>query len=218
MSELSDEVISWNLQEFLEMCDPEKRLIPYYQLLSKENQRTNLVSRETLSPKQSNIVNTNSFAGLENLAAESLAPVHTLKKKKFERYLDIGSGGGFPALPLMLTCNMQSSTLVERTQKKAAALRRMLVGLNLRAEIIEDTFENLHLPPAQFDLVTIRLVKLDEDMLSRVMELIATQGVCIYYAKPSFQVNNPELNYHTIHYSFDGGKVHCATFFYRNTP
>ncbi len=215
MSGDTENVISWNLPEFLEACDPEKRLTLYYKLLAKENQRVNLVSRETLPPLPADSGTPGSFVGVEKLSAESLAPVHTLKQRSFRQYLDIGSGGGFPALPLMLTCDMQFSTLIERTQKKAAALRRMLVNLDLRAEIMEDTFENLTFASGKYDLVTLRLVKLTDMMFTRIIDLLAPQGVFIYYANPSFVPDTADIKHHTVRYSFDGGEVHCATFFYR---
>lgn len=45
--------------------------------------------------------------------------------------LDIGSGGGFPALPLKIVLPSLRMVLVERSAKKVGVLRRILVALSL---------------------------------------------------------------------------------------
>jgi len=215
MSDQTD-VISLNVRDFLNSIDPGNRLLSYYKILSKENKKSNLVSRETLAPARDAFGKDRPFAGLEKLTAESLFPITKINRHNIQQYLDIGSGGGFPAVPIMLTNDIQQATLVERTKKKAAALRRIVISLDLQAEIIDNTFEDHKLPSRSFDLITIRLVKLTSLMLKRIIRLLSPEGTVIYYARPSFQPDMDKVNFHSVDYCFNDGPVHCATFFYGN--
>jgi len=51
--------------------------------------------------------------------------------------LDIGSGAGFPALPLKIACPDLSVTLVEAVNKKASFLRHILRTLNIQGAGVE---------------------------------------------------------------------------------
>lgn len=160
--------------DLLRRFDPAARCEHYLDLLAKEGRRHNLVSRET------------SRAELRRLVAESLIPLALLTDIVPHSYLDIGSGGGLPSLPLLIALSQlgscpSRSVLVERTQKKASALRRMLIALELRAEIVPCDFA----PSAvsgPFDLVTLRLVRLTPDLQAAIAQAIAPGGALVHWA------------------------------------
>jgi 16S rRNA (guanine527-N7)-methyltransferase len=56
------------------------------------------------------------------------------------RLLDLGSGGGFPAIPLLLVRTDLEGTLVESSGKKAAYLREALSRLALTARVVNARF------------------------------------------------------------------------------
>jgi 16S rRNA (guanine527-N7)-methyltransferase len=171
------ESIILNPVSLLSSEDPSHHIDRYLDLLLSENQRVNLVSRETSRDQ------------LSRLAAEALLPAVQLGLRA-DSYLDIGSGGGFPAIPLILTGRASGSALlVERTQKKAAALGRIATGLGLKVEILDRTFEELQLT-RRFDLVTLSYVKLSERLLDQVLGVLTPQGQFIYYSTPSFSPAN----------------------------
>lgn len=146
----------------------------YVDLLLEENQRINLVSRETTR------------AGLDRLAAESLLPfVHN--RPPVHNYLDIGSGGGFPAVPIMLALHPRHPVLLERTQKKAHALGRIIAGLGLSADIRPVTLEEYR-ADRQFDLVTLRYVALTPALYHFIDRLLAPDGLFIHYSRLSSQI------------------------------
>ena len=62
---------------------------------------------------------------------ESLAPAHWLKDAAKARWVDFGSGGGFPAIPLSLVGVGTSWTLVESRRTKTLFLRRVAQELKL---------------------------------------------------------------------------------------
>jgi 16S rRNA (guanine527-N7)-methyltransferase len=175
----SDNIRVINPAAFLEQTDPDNRLAAYFDLLRSENRKINLVSRETLGPDSGD------NASLQALAAESLLPLVQPEIGNISRYLDIGSGGGFPALPIMIIRQPDHAMLVERTQKKAGALRRILIGLGLTAAIEARSFDELTLDTS-FDLVTLRLVKLNPRLLKAILRYLDDGAFLVYYSRPEF--------------------------------
>ncbi|NGP16717.1 16S rRNA (guanine(527)-N(7))-methyltransferase RsmG [Devosia aurantiaca] len=105
--------------------DVERDLESYAQLLRKWQQVQNLVSRETLDE-----VWTRHFA-------DSLQ-VQKFLRSTDHNFLDIGSGGGLPALPLAIA-NKGSNrqfVLVEPTARKVSFLRTVSRDLHLATTVI----------------------------------------------------------------------------------
>lgn len=152
------------------------RIEAYFEHLQSENKSVNLVSRETTP------------TDLYRLAAESLFPLDFINKGS-PRYLDIGSGGGFPAFPLIIAGEGQSAAvLLERTQKKVDALSRIIRRLEIKAEAIQADFP-IHSFEQQFDLITLRYVKLTPKLLYSVLDLLSKTGQFVYYGEPEFEVS-----------------------------
>ncbi len=148
----------------------------YYVELMKENASINLVSRET------------SREDFDRLCAESLLPLELLPDQ-IDSYLDIGAGGGIPAIPLILSGRISGqAVLVERTLKKAAALERIVSTLVLKCRVMSQTFEELTLRD-RFDLITLRYVKLDRSLLRKVAPLLSKNGRFVYYAGSDLSTN-----------------------------
>lgn len=145
----------------------------YLEQLLLENHRQNLVSRET------------SRDDLVRLAAESLLPLESLNIT-VSRYLDIGSGGGLPAVPLMLALKPEVAVLVERSAKKGSALNRILHHLGLKAQIFRDQFDR-YSSEDKFNLISIRLVTLTPDILTHALNHLADDGRILYYARANFE-------------------------------
>ena len=167
---LKPALIEIDSREFLERLDPHQKLKRFFELLMEENRRVNLVSRETSSDN------------LNKLAIESLIPFEIFNIKGVDSYLDIGSGGGFPALPVILTKNIKMATLLERTKKKASALNRMIVKLGLKAEVIPEDFDNIVFKE-QVDLITLRLIKLTDPLFEKIDIILKEKGTFVYYSK-----------------------------------
>ncbi len=165
--------------------DPDEKLEPFFDLLTEENRRVNLVSRETKRDD------------LRRLAAESLAPLDWIGEKRYRSYLDIGSGGGFPSIPIMTAAvagviEIEQVRLIERTQKRAAALGRIILGLNLQAEIVAEDFPGKD-TSLKFDLVTLRYVKLTPKLLTAIFKSLHRSGLFIYYSQPEFALDRHQF-------------------------
>jgi 16S rRNA (guanine527-N7)-methyltransferase len=81
---------------------------------------------------------------------DSLSCLRVMKDSQSERLIDVGTGGGFPGIPLKIVCPGLRVTLVESVGKKADFCRRVVSNLNLegveviqeRAEVIGHTAEH----------------------------------------------------------------------------
>ena len=190
-------IITYDPVELLGRYDPQNKLERYYEFLLQENKRVNLVSRETAGGDE---------AAFIRLSAQSLLPLEKIDITEVDNYLDIGSGGGFPAIPIILTRKIKQACLVERTKKKAAALRRILLALDIRATIISQPFEETSLEPA-FDLITLRLVKLTPKLFNRIIFLLRPGGYFVYYAALDFDLTGKGTDSVTYHHSTSSGEV-----------
>jgi 16S rRNA (guanine527-N7)-methyltransferase len=92
------------------------------------------------------------------------------------RVLDIGSGAGFPALPLKLWAPHIHLTLIESNNKKAAFLREVARALTLtNINVITDRAEVLAARPdfTRAEVVTLRAVEHFETILPQAVTLLA---------------------------------------------
>jgi 16S rRNA (guanine527-N7)-methyltransferase len=88
---------------------------------------------------------------------------------------DVGSGAGFPGLPLKLWAPQISLTLIESNHKKATFLREVARALTLTDVNIQTTRAE-SLTGTTFDLVTLRAVEHFEAILPTAAALVAPGG------------------------------------------
>jgi 16S rRNA (guanine527-N7)-methyltransferase len=103
---------------------------------------------------------------------DSLVAVGVLEHVVHERLLDLGSGGGFPGLPLAAALPAATALLVESVAKKAAFLSTVAsaVGLAPRVSVANARAESLAAQPehrGSWPLITVRAV----GALAEVVEL-----------------------------------------------
>jgi 16S rRNA (guanine527-N7)-methyltransferase len=127
-------------------------LAGFLAFLREENETTNLVSSRAAEPHE--LVSRHlldSLLGLSLLPPPAPVPV---------QLLDIGSGGGFPALPLLLVRRDVAGTLVESTGKKCAFLAKVCRHMALTAEVVNARFpDSFQMKgPARYDVLTSRAV------------------------------------------------------------
>jgi 16S rRNA (guanine527-N7)-methyltransferase len=135
-------------------------LADYYRLLSHWNARLHLVA--PCPPAE--------FATRHVL--ESLVALRFILKGA--RFVDVGSGGGLPAIPCLIARDDLHATLIEASQKKTVFLREALSHLDLRAraEVCAERFEQTTAPPVAF--VTCRALERFTEMLPRLVAWAAS--------------------------------------------
>lgn len=92
-----------------------------------------------------------------------------------DRVADLGSGAGFPGIPLKLWAPQISLTLIESNHKKVTFLRELIRALGLTdVNIVATRAESL--ADAKFDIVTLRAVERFETTLPIAARLVAPGG------------------------------------------
>jgi 16S rRNA (guanine527-N7)-methyltransferase len=90
------------------------------------------------------------------------------------RVIDVGSGAGFPGLPMKIWSRDVQLTLIESNQKKATFLREVIRRLELKdTTVFSGRAENF---PGQADVVTLRAVERFETALGVATRLIVPAG------------------------------------------
>ena len=152
------------------------RLEAFYALLSRWNLKINLTSLSDPDEAIDRLI-------LEPLlAARYLPPGPT-------RLMDIGSGGGSPAIPLMLAAPRVDLTMVEVKARKSAFLREAIrhVGLeNARVETAraEELLTRTDLHEA-FDVLSMRAVRLETKTLHTLQAFLKPGGLMLLFRGPS---------------------------------
>jgi 16S rRNA (guanine527-N7)-methyltransferase len=141
----------------------------YHLLLAKWNVRINLTALE-LDPL--------SDAAVDRLFVEPLSAARFLPRLPKRAWFDIGSGGGSPAIPLLLASPALQLTMIESRQRKASFLREVVRTLDLSAVVEGERFEKLPISDRnQAGLVTARAVRIDAGFLEAACRMLCPSGV-----------------------------------------
>ena len=93
-----------------------------------------------------------------------------------ERIADVGSGAGFPGIPLAIVASDRHFALIESTGKKCEFLRHVVADLGLgNVEVVRDRAET-HRPPLRFGTVVARAVGPIADLVRRAGHLVTGGG------------------------------------------
>jgi len=102
-----------------------ERLAHFATLVTEENEKVNLISRRDIK----SIIENHVF--ISALITEFLPA-------KARRFLDIGTGGGFPGIPLAIMKPMMRGVLVDSTTKKINAVQGFVDKLKLSNAVAEN--------------------------------------------------------------------------------
>lgn len=91
------------------------------------------------------------------------------------RIADLGSGAGFPGVPIKIWAPNVALTLIESNQKKATFLRELARAPTLTDINIQNARAET-LPPSSFDVVTLRAVEHLPNVLPVAANLLAPNG------------------------------------------
>ncbi len=146
------------------------RLEVYYRLLATWNQKINLTGMDLAEPTPE---------ALDRLLVEPLVAAthlpHTL-----ERMIDVGAGGGSPAIPVALIVPGVRVLMVESKTRKSVFLREAIRALELaNADVTATRFESLLSRPdlhEAHDLLTIRAVRLETRTVMMLQAFVKPGG------------------------------------------
>ncbi len=129
---------------------------------------------------------------LANLHARHLDDSLALQAHLGSAYslLDIGSGGGFPGLPLAVANPHISVTLVERNHKKCDFLRHVVMTLKLsNVDVITADIRNIGEALNSYDVITARAVAKPDQVWTWSRGLLNENGRLLLQTTTSYEEN-----------------------------
>lgn len=140
----------------------------YLQLFLRWNSRMNLTAIR--DPEQMVTRHFGESFYLARILAEAGVP-------GIGKLVDVGSGAGFPGIPLKIFLPSLTLTLIEAQQRKAVFLREVLRTLNLVGDVRNVRAEQFAQENAGLaDVVTMRAVERFEDVLPVAGSLVRSAG------------------------------------------
>lgn len=114
---------------------------------------------------------------------DSLRPLEFIGD--FKNVVDIGSGCGFPAIPLAICNSNKSFVLIEPNTKKASFLKIITMHLGLKnVVILKERIENAQSVQIS-DLITSRAVDKAENIITMSAHLLSNNGYFLLYKSTS---------------------------------
>jgi 16S rRNA (guanine527-N7)-methyltransferase len=153
--------------------DAAARLRTHIALIQKWNRVAGFVSSQDVGRLEEHVVDSLSLAPYLNDYRDGL-------------WLDIGSGGGFPAIPVALIVRTARLIMVERSEKKAGLLKAMVAKLALPDTVVAcGNFPGVPLaqPPS---VITARAVEQPTRLAPDLAPLIEGGAVFLCQTKPAW--------------------------------
>ena len=142
------------------------QIADYAALLVKWNSRINLTAVRDLEEMITRHFGESLFVAWHLFPVQVPEPVQSV--------IDIGSGAGFPGLPLKILNSALDLTLIESNQRKAVFLREVVRSLNLTdVRVLAERAEKVS---ERANLVTFRAVERFERILPVALKLVAPAG------------------------------------------
>lgn len=152
-----------------------ERLAAYYELLIRWNRKINLTSIDDVD------------LAIDRLLLEPLVAVRHFPAG-VHRLMDIGSGGGSPAIPFKLALPGMHLTMVEVKARKSAFLREAIRHLGLEGMHVETArYEELLAHPQlheAFDAVSLRAVRTETRVLTTLQAFLVAGGTLVLFRGP----------------------------------
>jgi 16S rRNA (guanine527-N7)-methyltransferase len=126
---------------------------------------------------------------------DSLSYLHGFTPAPRLRLVDMGSGAGFPALPIKIACPEISITMVDSVKKKASFLRHIIRTLKLtEISVIDTRTEELAVRSlSTFDIVTARAFAGMKSAIAAGMPLLKPGGLIVLSRGPEETINDQDL-------------------------
>ncbi len=176
----------------------EFQLLQFLDLFEEWNQKLNLTStkdRHELEVKH---------------VQDSLALLEIFELEEGQRVLDLGSGGGFPGIPLAIMAPETEFVLVDSTEKKMRAVQAIAneLGLSNVQTVVGRAEELAHQPlyRERFGLVVSRAVAALPTLLEFAAGFVCVHGVFVAYKSGDYEAELEQSAHaiKTLGFSFEG--------------
>ena len=151
-------------------------LSAYYELLDRWNRKINLTALD------------NPDEAIDRLLLEPIVAARQLPAPG-AGVMDVGSGGGSPAIPMKLCAPAIALTMVEAKARKSAFLREAVRSLRLDRTAVETArYEELLARPElheTFDVLSLRAVRVEVRTLFTLQAFVKRGGLLFLFRGPS---------------------------------
>ena len=142
----------------------------YYQFLIEENNKYNLTA---ITDKNEVYI---------KHYADSLLLSSCVDLKNNVSICDVGSGAGFPGIPLKICFPNIDLTIIEPTQKRVKFLKALCEKLNIKVNIINSRVEDVASDfEEKFDIVTARAVASTNILVELLAKICKVNGNIVLY-------------------------------------
>ena len=152
------------------------QLSAYYELLDRWNRKINLTALD------------NPDEAIDRLVLEPIVAARHLPSPD-SQLMDVGSGGGSPAIPLKLCAPGMALTMVEAKARKSAFLREAVRTLRLDRTAVETArYEELLARPElheAFDVLSLRAIRVEVRALFTLQAFVKRGGLLFLFRGPS---------------------------------
>ena len=156
--------------------DLNAQLASYYELLDRWNRKINLTALD------------NPDEAIDRLLLEPIMAARQLPST-VSSLMDVGSGGGSPAIPIKLSLAGTALTMVEAKARKSAFLREAVRTLRLDRTTVETArYEELLAKPElheAFDALSLRAVRVEVRTLFTLQAFVKRGGLLLLFRGPS---------------------------------
>jgi len=116
--------------------------------------------------------------------------------KPDSRLLDVGSGAGFPGIPLKVMMPSLDVILVDATRKKVSFLKHVIQELHLsRIAAIHSRLEDLQQEwEGRFDIIVCRAFSSLGDFAEKSMPLLAPDGLLMAFKGKTFETDPAQVS------------------------
>ena len=156
----------------------------YHKMLTERNRQTNL----TAVPEDiEEAIDRNYLDCISVLKFESLKDIQTA--------IDVGSGAGFPGIPLSIMCPWIRFTLMDSLGKRVDFLNEVIDALDLNAAAVHMRAEDGAVKPElreSFDLATARAVAAVNVLSEYLLPFVRIGGTMLVYKGPNLSAEMEE--------------------------
>jgi 16S rRNA (guanine527-N7)-methyltransferase len=159
------------------------KLEAYYRLLLTWNRKINLAGMRLEGAPPDAV----DRLLIEPILAAAHVPTGT------RRIIDIGSGGGSPAIPFALAVQGSALVMVESKVRKSAFLKEALRAVGMEGDVLTSRYESLLTRPELHesqDVLTIRAVRVEAHVLMSLQAFVKPHGYFFLFRSSG---DTPEL-------------------------
>jgi 16S rRNA (guanine527-N7)-methyltransferase len=118
---------------------------------------------------------------IENHILDSLGPLNLIPD--ICRIIDIGSGAGFPGIPLAIMRPNSYMTLLESIHKRSQFLRAAIEHIGLTNTIIVEKRLEILSSSSNYDIATVRALPKRDLMMPYIHNILSPNGKILFFAK-----------------------------------